>query len=301
MDAYEKLLAVFPERLRGALSRFSSRKSVCEIRLRKNAPLSLTLYSGNAAIDKSGNSCGMEEAITATKEEISETVSAFCRGSLYRYLPDLKEGFLVGEGGVRMGIVFDGSEIGFSPYSGSVSSLNFRIPRFVPGAAKEIESFFRSEGIRSTLIVSLPGAGKTTLMRDLALSLSTGKICEPKRVAVIDERGELFPDTLVPKGLCDLFVGYKKAKGIEIATRLLNPEIILCDEIGTSDDADALLSAQAGGSVFLATAHAASKEAVLAKPNLKKLVEAGLFETLAVLERAPGNTFSSRILFCRLP
>lgn len=297
----EKWLSYFPARIRLALERFGQKDKICEIRLRRNAPLSLTLFSGNVTIGEDGAPCPVRRGIKVTDEETRETVSLFCEGSVYRYSDTARDGFIVNGDGIRLGICYDKSAV-FSPDGTLPDSLNFRIPRFVPGAARDLVRYFCEYGLSSALIVSLPGAGKTTLARDLALSLAGGKVGEPRRVAVIDERRELFPFGLGKEsGLCDLISGKPKAEAIEIAVRVLNPEVVLCDEIGSADDAGALLTAQAGGCVFIATAHAATLETVRQKPHLNALVRAGLFETLVVLEREPGSLYASRLTFCRLP
>lgn len=302
MNEYQKLLTIFPEQIARALDRFSGKDAVCEIRLRTSLPLSLTTFAGNVMLNEKGESVGPSRGIGVTKEELTEIVSAFCEGSVYRYIESLEEGFLVNQSGVRMGICYEQSSGSFSTAGSEIGSLNFRIPRTVPGAAKELLRFFRQNSLQSTLLISLPGAGKTTLMRDLAISLSRGDLFEAKRIAVIDERKELFPAGC-PKGmgLCDLFSGYPKARGIEIATRVLAPEVILCDEIGGNEDTGAILSAQAGGGVLLASAHAASLEGAMAKPHLKRLFDAGVFSVLAILEKEPAKVYRSHLTFCRVP
>ena len=104
-----------------------------------------------------------------------------------------------------------------------------------------------------------------------------------RRVAVIDERGELFPkksEFLTKAGLIDVLRGYEKAEGIECATRLFSPEVIICDELGEEDEAHKLLSNQHSGVFFVASAHANSVQDLYAKPRLKNLLEGGLFEIL---------------------
>ena len=95
---------------------------------------------------------------------------------------------------------------------------------------------------------------------------------------------ELFSDRLV-----DVLHGYPRAKGIEIATRTLSPEVIFCDEIGSAEEARSILSAQNSGVPLIATAHAESRETLLRRPNIRLLYENGVFRYYIGLGRAPGS------------
>ena len=132
------------------------------------------------------------------------------------------------------------------------------------------------------LVLSPPGIGKTTFLRDFAASMA-GK--HRRRVVLIDTRGELYMKELFAGTLCDVLTGYPKAKGIEIATRTLSPELIVCDELGDADEARALLSAQNTGVPIAASAHAADVAALLRRPNLRLLHDSAVFELYVTLSR----------------
>ena len=83
---------------------------------------------------------------------------------------------------------------------------------------------------------------------------------------------EMFENNLV-----DVLRGYPRAKGIEIATRTLSPEVIFCDEIGSAEEAKAILSAQNSGVPLIATAHADSRETLFRRPNIRILYENEIF------------------------
>jgi len=301
MKEFEKALSYLPSRLRLPLEKYSRKEEVCEIRLRKNLPLSLTTFSGNIVLDENGRECAITDSLRAEEAELQEAVTRFCEGSVYRYLDTLGEGFLINSYGIRMGICPEKREALGKMLPESYSGINLRIPRNVPGAAKNLVSFYRESGICSTLIVSPPGAGKTTLLRDLADSLSRGALLHPLRTAVIDERKEIFPLGYSREGgLCDVLSGYSKGKGIEIATRVFAPEVILCDEIGSREDAESILAAQSSGVILIATAHGASLESIERKPHLAALIKSGIFHTLAVLEKEESRIYRSRLLFCRI-
>ncbi|MBR3836573.1 MAG: hypothetical protein IKJ74_00365 [Clostridia bacterium] len=292
----KNLLKLFPPRIQKALDAFRDWEGISEIRLRRSLPLSLTHFRGNVLLDENGRIATAERALRTEEGEIRAFIGAFCGGSVYRFFDTMKEGFLVNDEGFRLGICpARGSFQNLLPEC--IEGVNLRIPREVNGAARPLISFFETNILDSTLILSPPGAGKTTLLRDLACTLSKGfRGRDPLRVAVIDERGEIFPSVFLHKGgLCDVIRGYSKEEGIDIATRLFSPQAILCDEIGGGDEAERLLSMGGAGCMLFATAHAANLEEARRRPVLKRLIEARVFRYAATLERIPGERYKSRI------
>ena len=128
------------------------------------------------------------------------------------------------------------------------------------------------------LILGAPGRGKTTLLRDIARQIS-----EKSTVAVVDERGEIFPSGFVRGDRMDVLTGVPKAGGVEMVLRTMGPEWIAVDEITAEEDCRALLQAQGCGVRLLATAHAGSPEEFRARPVYKALLDNHLFEYLLIL------------------
>lgn len=295
MDKIRRHLALFPPRLRSILEKYDRWEYISEIRLRLNAPLSLTKFDGNVTLDPEGMACPLSSGVICREEELSDLLGAFCGGSVYRYFDRFKDGFAVDEDGWRLGICSQ-------PATGSVflpqriTGINLRIPRQVPFAAKPILKKMQAEGVFSLLVCSAPGEGKTTLLRSLGalLSLGNGSL-SPLRVAVVDERGELFPPKMkIKTGLLDVLPFYEKSVGIEHATRLFSPQVILCDEIGSPGEADAVLNACSGGCTVVASAHAATLREARHSPALAKLMDSGKFQSLLFLTRLPGETYQCR-------
>ncbi len=296
MDTIKHHLALFPPRLRKILEAFPYWDNVCEIRLRCNAPLSLTSHQGNIMLNEQGEPCPISRGVICSEDELSSLVGAFCGGSVYRYFDRLKDSFAVDAHGWRMGICSLKSEDSiFIP--SQLLGINLRIPRQIPFAAKPIIEKMEKEGLFSLLIFSPPGEGKTTLLRSLAVLLSTGYGClKPIRVCAVDERGELFPQKMsIKTGLLDILPDYKKGEGISLATRLFSPQIICCDEIGSALEADAVLSACSGGCYVVATAHAESLQEAKITPYLARLMESGKFRYGLFLKKEAGQHY-----FCRL-
>lgn len=148
----------------------------------------------------------------------------------------------------------------------------------------------------NTLIVSPPGMGKTTLLRDIARQLSTDEAGRPgMRVCVVDERSEIaggYGERRFDVGAkTDVLDGCPKAQGIVLALRSLSPQAILTDEVGRPEDAAALEDALNCGVGIVATAHGSGIRDILRRPVLRRMIGGGLFALYVVIggERGVGG------------
>ena len=245
-----------------------------EIRLRENRPLCIT--SGGKNI-KCGAIC--------TREDIDTVVRRLCSNSLYSHAETIREGYITSQSGIRAGIcgraVVGGGVITTVT---DISSVCIRIPRRVSGAGDLAYSLLEKTGFTKGLLVySVPGVGKTTLLRELIAKLASGD--DAKRVAVVDTRSELaagIDDDI----MADVLSAYPRAKGIEISVRTLSPEYIICDEIGSAADAAAILEAAGSGVKMIASAHAGSMDELMKCGFLKELSRKDVFGIcLGLLDR----------------
>ena len=199
---------------------------------------------------------------------------------------NIAEGFISLPGGIRVGVcgsaAYDGEKlVGIS----NMSSLLFRIPTGECAFEDELYAVF-CEGIgRGMIIYSPPGVGKTTAIRRLAYMIGGGN--SPKRVAVVDERGEFDENDYFDRRV-DILRGYKKGIGIEIATRTMSPDLITIDEIG-ADDVEPMLSAIKCGVPIIATAHAADKYELLSRPALRRFFDCSAFDKLVGIRVENGK------------
>ena len=257
-----------------------------EVRLRRGRPASLTLPNGNLLL-----SCIL------TGKEMDALLPCFCQGALYAHEQALVNGYLPFEGGVRIGVigrasVREGKIVGVSAPEGYAIRLPAR-----PGAnARELCALLRSLGGGGVLLFAPPGVGKTTLLRAAAAEMAGGDT--PSRVAVVDTRGEFAALAKESGLLLDLLRGYPRGRGISIAARTLNAQLIVCDEIGDLDEANEILHAHAAGVPLLASAHATDVEGLLGRPGLRALHNAGCFAAYVGISRAE-SAFCYRLQITR--
>jgi stage III sporulation protein AA len=255
--------------------------NMTEIRLRVNSPVSLTVNKENILINPHGKRSDIKNCLFASRADIDYCVNNFCDGSYHTQAGNIKNGFIITRDGCRVGVCGNIIYTGNSDFViDEITSVNMRINRFIYFNNCPLIDIIRDgKGkINGTLIYSPPGEGKTTLLRFIAAALSKG-LCGLKkyRTALIDEKREVYMKNKMDGGLLDVFYGYKKSEGIDCATRTLNPDVIICDEIGGLEDTRAILSAQNSGVPLIATTHAGDFEQLKRKPNVNLLIENDVF------------------------
>lgn len=271
----EGVLAMLPAHVAAAIRQNAPAEGVSEIRLRLNGQASLTTGRGNVILP-----------VRMTREDMETALRNLCERSLYAKAGTICDGFITAAGGYRVGVcgravVRDGEIVSVA----QISSLNIRVPRAIPGCADRLWRIMRSQGFRrGALVWSVPGMGKTTLLRELSRLLASGR--DACRVAVVDTRSELGTDA----GLADVLTSYPRSKGIEIAKRTLAPQIIVCDEIAGEEDCLAILEAYHAGITVCASAHASSYRSLMASKQMQMLRSSGVFGTYyGLIRQLPGG------------
>ena len=256
-----------------------------EIRIRSNRPLILKFNDNEKIFD-----------YIVTVEDLIETLQKICENSIYSYQSQICNGFITIRGGHRVGIsgnvVIENGKIININY---ISSLNFRIAKEINGCSNKLLKYvinMENNNIYNTLIVSKPGVGKTTILRDLVRRISNGieQInFQGLNVGLVDERGEI---AAMYKGVAqndigmrtDVLSNVKKDKGMKLLIRSMAPRVIAADEIGSKEDVEAIKEAVCSGIKGIFTAHGSSLDDISINPSIKDLLMSHVIERIIFLD-----------------
>ncbi|MBR1969706.1 MAG: stage III sporulation protein AA [Clostridia bacterium] len=236
--------------------------------------------------------------VFVSKSELSKIVEAMSRGSLYAMQHSLSNGFFTVRGGHRVGVCGRvTAENGKITHMSEISSLCIRVSKEIKGASDVIMPHIENgDKIYNTLLVSPPGAGKTTVLRDIARNLGNRK-----KVCVVDERSEIadcrggVPGNDIGK-FTTVLDGAPKAEGMRILLRTMAPDVIITDETGSEMEEEAIEGVINCGVKLITTAHGYSERDVLKKKYLGALIENGVFERIVVLSSRKGPGTVEKII-----
>lgn len=264
-----------------------------EIRLRCYKPLILMIDGKETWLTDQGTvTYDIKRAYCTTLQDIRETMEYVSNYSVYAYEEEIRQGFLTIRGGHRVGVagrvISEANTVKGMKY---ISNINIRISHEKKGCGdKVLPWLFEKRKFCHTLLISGPGCGKTTLLRDLVRQISDGSnLNRGCTVGVIDERSEIagcyngIPQNDVGMRT-DVLDCCPKAEGMMLLIRSMSPEVIAVDELGSQQDIRAMEAAMHCGCKMLATVHGTSFEEISKKTLFSSLIHNRVFERYVILQ-----------------
>ncbi|MBR2785786.1 MAG: stage III sporulation protein AA [Clostridia bacterium] len=285
----EEILRIMPRFIAEEIVHLNLNNSITEIRIRSKNKIIVICGKNEFVLD-----------LIASPKIILDILLNVSKMSIYAIQTDLNNGFVVIRGGHRIGVcgevVYENGKI---KNIKNICSLNIRVAHQIFGCADTVMPQIIVNGIfQNTLIVSPPGCGKTTLLRDIIRLLSNGIKTlgfSGKNVSLIDERGEIAScyegvPTLDIGIRTDVMSNIDKSTGMSMVIRSMAPDIIATDEIGSSDDVLSIKAAILSGVKVIFTMHGDSLKSVLENTNVKELIDMNVFSKIILLSsgKIPG-------------
>jgi len=286
---------LFPGRLQKTFMCLESYlHQIQEIRVRVNTPVIIRMQGKEYAVSCDGQlTSALSKGFVISSKDMEESILHICHSSIYAYEEEIRRGYITITGGHRVGITGQVvlNDNGQVKTIKNISFINIRIAHEVIGAATNVLPYiYQGNRVNNTLIVSPPGFGKTTLLRDMVRQVSNGNgYGKGRNCCIIDERSELAGSY---KGMPQLDVGMRtdvldgcpKSIGMMMVIRSMCPQVVAVDELGSREDMDAVFAVMHSGSSIFATIHGDSTESLKEKSFLKQVMKERVFSRYIVIQ-----------------
>lgn len=294
MENFNFVMKYLPEELSNVLNLLdtSIKKRVSEIRIRRDRPVMIVIRNNSYFVDNNADIYDYEyhSVLKCPSEVMDKLFLTICDYTIYANMETLKNGYITLPNGSRIGVAST-AVIRDDLVSSvkNITSINIRVPKEFVGCSNSLLDELYQENIPNIIVAGKPNSGKTTLLRDIARALSSGYNSRFRKVTIIDERNEIAGKNDDQIGLdiglnTDVLTGFSKAKGIEIATRTLSPEIIVCDEISTYKELESIKFAFSSGIKFALSVHIGSKQDLYNKEIIRELINLNEFDYVVMLD-----------------
>ena len=292
MDEYYNAIQRLPVSVRDALAQLlpTFAVQVHEIRLRSERPVVFSTPNGPVLAPNLLPKCA--SALQLSSRELQECFYSLCEKSVHSYENQLSQGFFTIPGGHRVGVagICRTAENGRNSFQ-TITSLNLRVARMLFVPLPPLLQGSLADSFHGMILAGSPGSGKTTLLRSIIKAASE----QGKKVAVVDERQELWPcdpwgnSPRIPLN-CDVLSNCPKTSGIEMAVRCLGPQIVVCDVLGSSEEFRQVERGIQSGVGFICSVHAASMDELEARLEQSRARLRAVFSLCTFLEgpQKPG-------------
>ena len=290
----EEILHIFPDFMRPRWEKVAERADrLQEIRLRIGQPVTVLMNHKEKFLSERGELTDeISYAGRSDEKELEAILTHICHYSIYAFADEIRQGFLTVRGGHRVGlagqVILDGE--GRIKNMKYIRYLNIRIAHEVKGVSDKTLPFLYNQGeVLNTLIISPPGCGKTTMLRDLVRNISGGTAYgRGRNVGLVDERSEIAGSYLgIPQNdigiRTDVMDACPKREGMMMLIRSMAPDVLAVDELGNAEDVEAMHRAVRCGCKMLATIHSYSLEEVSRKSYMRTVMEERLFDRYLLL------------------
>ncbi len=297
---YQSIMRLFPGEWRALFEYAAGREAqINEIRLRSEKPIMIMEQGKEYFLNKKGfYTEQLREATIMTQVALEKIVQHICSYSLYAFEEEVKQGYITVAGGHRIGmvgqVVLEGRD-GIRTIK-HIRGLNIRVSHQMKGVAEPVLPLLYQDGlVRNILIVSPPGCGKTTLLRDIIRNLSDGNVYGTGRsVGVVDERSEIAGSFLgQPQNdvgiRTDVLDACPKAIGMMMLLRSMSPQVIAIDELGSKEEMEAVKTIVSCGSKVVATMHGNDLQDIERRNGMEHLLGEQCFDLLLFLGREHGK------------
>lgn len=292
----ETILNFLPKNIAGLIKQIppDQKEQLEEIRIRINRPIEITMKGAPKFL-----------SYVIKPDDAFHLMNKISQFSIYTLEEELKRGYITVSGGHRIGLA--GKVIleeGKVKAIRDIASFNIRIAKEKIGIADPMIPYLYKGNWMHTMVIGPPQTGKTTLLRDLARIISSGirsKDIEAIKVGIVDERSEIAGCV---NGVPQLTFGHRldvldacpKAEGMMMMIRSMSPEVLIVDEIGRKEDAEAIQEAVHAGIKLIMTTHGTSMEEIRSRPSLKEILDQKIFERFVILSRKSGPGTITHIL-----
>ena len=267
---------------------------IYEIRMRNGQPIIINYNNNIYFVGENGLTNDESKSLISDKDDISQVIVNASNCSLYAVNDQLKQGYISCNSGIRIGVVGEivaenEQVITVKNYNG----INIRVPHEVKGCSLNVLPYlFKQNEFLNTLIVSSPGAGKTTFLRDVCYQISIHNM--PFNILVLDERNEIAScyegkSCLNVGKFTDVITGGNKKMGFINGIRSMSPDIICTDELGSKEDYDSVNMANTCGVKLLASIHASNVFELNYKQGFKDIMSSRIFKRFVVLSNRPNK------------
>ncbi|MEH7335480.1 stage III sporulation protein AA [Neobacillus drentensis] len=292
----ETILNFLPKNIAGLIKQIPSdqKEELEEIRIRIDRPIEITMKGAPKFL-----------SYIIQPDDAFHLMNKISQFSIYTLEEELKRGYITVSGGHRIGlagkVILEDEKV---KAIRDIASFNIRIAREKIGIADPMIPYLFNGSWKHTMIIGPPQTGKTTLLRDIARIISAGdrvKSIEANKVGIVDERSEIAGCV---NGVPQLTFGHRvdvldacpKAEGMMMMIRSMSPEVLIVDEIGRKEDAEAIQEAVHAGIKLIMTTHGTSLEEIRSRPSLREILDQKIFERFVVLSRKSGPGTITQIL-----